>query len=609
MSPRLWFILAVICILRTSASAEDNESKIRLRVVPFFEESDHDNPPPEWIEIDAAQAALVSLQERFAKQNAPKKKFESTLEAVLDTPERFWYSKAAWEDHFDTSALKSALQSNLDDATTEHKKHYARILAQLGDQKAFDWALSQLPKDPHTQIPNQDLFFLFSLDESKQDWISSDAVWTLIKTHLSTNYQMRSLGKRFCKEQLADWYLSKLDDQDLSHYEVSSLLQELASFAPTPQVLRSAQPFFTKTPDTNEEWVQVFGLYAVLQSFANSTIPSAGERKEIGKIICEISLPLAKDDHWVCGHFHRLICKFGDEEWFDYFNACVAKRKLRYHAFEALVRLQVGSKREFLQGYLDFWEDSPVEIREQALSILCVELVGSRDEQLSKWLVRQINRTQEDSIREKRLRQLSLLGCDELVKPLLAQYFPVPEGRSAATTLLELLQNHELAQELTESEIRERIVPQVADETRPSELMIPYAERIEATLELAGLYSEVDSVVEVQYQFETLGKISRAEFKPENLCIDVAGNTIQFAVEQGVVEYKVTYVEEYQDPFSIAAIANTLLRHSDNPNRFIPYNNYEGMTDVWFYFGTQELASKLEIGYEVDFVPDWKKQF
>ncbi len=59
----------------------------------------------------------------------------------------------------------------------------------------------------------------------------------------------------------------------------------------------------------------------------------------------------------------------------------------------------------------------------------------------------------------------------------------------------------------------------------------------------------------------------------------------------------------------ISAIANAALRHVGNANRFVAYGNFDGMSEIDFYFGPLELAKTLERDYGVEFVPGWKQSF
>lgn len=241
--------------------------------------------------------------------------------------------------------------------------------------------------------------------------------------------------------------------------------------------------------------------------------------------------------------------------------------------------------------------------------MLAHELAGTQDAELTQLLIKLFHESGKDS--DLRIRQLFLIGSTETAGQLLTELraaHPRPYQQDI-TQLLEDLSSFGFARDLTLNDVNGRIMPADPTEHLPHEAFLDPKEQVRTTLETAGLRVGVDMVMDLSDQMAVFSEMANGEFDVDLLHIDEHAKYVYFRYEGRVFRYAVPYPEEYQHPLVESAIANAVLSQRGTASRFVAYGNYQGMSEIDFYFGPYQLAKRLEDEYDVGFISGWESSF
>ena len=171
------------------------------------------------------------------------------------------------------------------------------------------------------------------------------------------------------------------------------------------------------------------------------------------------------------------------------------------------------------------------------------------------------------------------------------------------------LQSHGFAAKLTIDEINQQLMMFGPTPELPHAALISHSAQAIKALEKAGMRESVDVITDLETQFAVFSKMAGGEFDVDMIHVDEAAKRTLFRNRQLVFSYDVDRAGELQDPIVIAAIANAVLRHFKIENRFLTFDDFDGMTDINFFYGPPKLAKVLAEKYHVPFLAGSMRYF
>ena len=622
------------------------EKKRRTIPVQVNGEIDYIGPMPSYVAYTPGRLAIWDLKSVVeATKPAPTireraielRKQGTTIKAVVKNPIPFahWRRKN-YEDALSNGEtvkmLIERLVPLLDDESinSQNRFQFARILASVGDKRGFDWGIARMGVDDAWDKPQtpQEKVLLFTHVHRPSEWLINIDAWELLKTRLypvtTFTDRARGIAQNLYPGRMEQWYIQQMRRPEATIDEIQKCLFKISYFAPSLEAINACSPLFVK-PGPNYTWSHVRRHAAELtrigrggeidscslpgtyiREWYQENKPSDEELAEIRIKVCKLANILANDGHWISREYEEVICEFGDESWRDYFEQRVKVSDTQRTAFIALARLEGENREQFLRKHAAGFAGQTEQLQTLAQTIICTELAGTRDSELTNLLTKLFR--QSDKKSDAHIRLLFLLGSNEIGMELLTEYraiHPKPPGPDVQQLLVEL-QSRGFAKGLTVDDIDEQIMSNDPLRQRP---FLQPEEQVRVALEEAGLRTEVYHFAEMRDQFARLSNISRGQFDVDLVYVNAAMEMIFFRYDDRVFRYDAKYAEDFQSPFIVAAVANAILRRLKSPNRFVPYGDYDGNAEINFLYGPHDLAKLLESQFGVKFQSDWEEYF
>jgi hypothetical protein len=606
-----------------------------------------DNTPPAQVKFTPRRYAIASLKSAISSNTPAPTAYESaiavkqqgtTVAAIVEKPSTFAYYLtrkdlvAALGDDKAVNTLTERLVQMLDDESvgSEVRFQYACILTTIGDRRGFDWGFARMRNTDAWDKPNtpNDKIRILQYANRNTNWLDQIDVWDLLQPRLdpSCPNTASDLANDLYPRKMESWLIKQARRADTSIDATQECFRKLSYFAPSVEALEACSKLFVKPGGPEYQWSHVrryadelnrFGRGGEINSYSHlgskirkwyeENKPMPAKLKQIRAKVCEIATNFVGHNHWISREYHPVICEFGDENYREYFQKSLEYSNTRRDAFIALARLEGENRKQFLLKHAAGFEGQSKYLQDQAQSMLCAELAGSNDHQLTELLTKLFKNSEMNS--DALIRRLFLLGSDEIAKELLASFREAnPQSSPDVAELLVELQSRGFAEGLTIDGIDKEIMPEKPYEHLPHRLLIKPEQQVRVAFEKAELRTPVDMLIDVEGQLAAFSKISRGEFQVDLVHVDNAAKMVFFQLGDRVYRYQVKYPGEYQSPLVIAAIANAILSRLESPNRFIPYGNFEGNSEIYLLFGPRDLGDLLE-KFGVEFHPGWQGYF
>ncbi|WP_044302428.1 hypothetical protein [Rhodopirellula sallentina] len=582
------------------------------------------NYPPAAIRIDDSVGAVDRLTQACADQN-PQKPAGSAIQDVIANPQAFFMSKEVLKQQISNfDSLATVLIPLLSDETIEAEKrfHFARILTALGVRKGFDWGINRFAvKDEWDERGVKQLLFYMA----KKEWLEDVDAWSLLEPRLEhERYGDRSAGEYHFPQQMMAWYIAECKKPETSDDARQAYFRALSGFAPTLAALKSCDRVFKPGPEKFEDWAREPELSGLLQRFVDGSpggrpafVRDESEVAEIKSVACRFASRVAGHRHGKSQMYHRFICVNGDEEYRQYFEDHLGNAYYQYQAFEALVRLEGDNAIEFLRKHANGFPGQESNLQDQATRMLAERLDDVIDAELVDSLLKIYHATERWEKKLSIVKRLFQAGATEMAEELRedvatnapAVYFRRPLSRKWNEDGLNInrfladLQAHGYAKSLSADQVNQAAMPFGPTAECPHPSLLSFDEQAFKALELAGLRDAVNVLTEIEVKMRGLSKLSGGEFDADLVFINQDLKTTSLRFRNQVFEYQVDRPQEHQDPIVLTMIANSLLQHFDVENFFLTFDDFEGMTDINFFYGPPSLAKLLTEKYHMPFLP------
>lgn len=585
------------------------------------------NHPPTVIRIDDSVGAVDRLKQACADQNreGSRKSNEITIQNVVADPQSFLLSREILQQRVpNLDSLADALMPLLSDETIDSEKRFcfARILATLGVREGFAWGIGRFRvNDKWDERGIKQLLFY----AAKKEWLQEVDAWSLLEPRLGLKrYGDRSAGEYHFPQQMQAWYIAECEKPETTDDARQTYLRALSGFAPTLAALKSCDLLFKAGPEKFEDWREVPDLSDLLQRFVDGTpsrraefVRSESDAVEINSTACQFARRVAGHRHGKSQMYHRFICANGNEEYRQYFESNLGKTYYRYHAFEALVRLEGDNAIEFLRKHAEGFPGQAKYLQEQATKMLAERLSDAVDPMFVESLEVAYHAAESWEKRLSLVKRLFRAGATETAekfrKDVAANapevYFRQPlsqkwnEKGLDIAQLLSDLRAYGYAKSLSPEQINQSIMSfgPTADLPHPS--MLSFGDQAFKALEMVGLRQSVDVLTELDDKMQSLSKLAGSDFDVDLVYLNDQSKITSFLYRNQVFEYDVDHPEEHQDPIVLTMIANSILQHSHIKNLFLAFDDFEGMTDINFFYGPPTLAKLLSEKYHFPFLP------